>query len=74
MQSVYSTALPDWARKLRSAIEFLLVEKIASIDNHRHMVNVYADQVINLSTVRLWVMHFNNDGSNWNDKANLTPL
>ena len=40
--------------KQRGAIEFLHVEKMAPIDSHLHLPNVYGDQTVNVSIVRWW--------------------
>jgi len=39
-------------------ITFLHVEKIVPIDIHQCLVNVNGDQIVDLSTVRQWVVHF----------------
>jgi len=41
----------------------LNVEKIAPIDIHWHLMNVYRDQTVNVSTVRQWVLYFNSGDS-----------
>jgi len=54
--------------KQRCGIEFLLVEKVIPIDIHWHLLNVDGDQRVNVSTLRLWVMHFSSDASDMKDK------
>jgi len=44
--------------KERCGIEFLHVEKMAPTDIHRHLLNVFGGQRVNMSTVRQWVMRF----------------
>ena len=44
--------------KRRCIIEFLHAEKMAPTDIHRHLVNVYGDQKVEVSTVRWWVVRF----------------
>jgi len=51
--------------KQRCVIEFLHAEKIAPIDIHRFLLNIYGDQTVDVSSiVRQWVAHFSsgNDG------------
>ena len=50
-------------RKQRRITEFLRVEKIAPVDIHWCLLNVYGDQSVNVSTVRQWVMHFSSSNS-----------
>ena len=50
-------------RKKRGAIEFLHVEKMAPIDIHQHLLNVSGDQIVDVSTVRQWVVRFSSDNS-----------
>ena len=38
--------------KQRCVMEFLHTEKIELIDIHEHLLNVYGDQTMNVSTVR----------------------
>ena len=49
--------------KLQSATEFLHVEKIATTDIHQHLLNIYGDRTVDVSTVRWWVVHFNSSDS-----------
>ena len=44
--------------KQKYGIEFLHVEKVALIDIHQHLLNVYGDQTVGVSTVMLCVVHF----------------
>ena len=44
--------------KQRCVTEFLRAEKIAPTDIHPHLLNVYGDQPLGVSTVRQWVVHF----------------
>ena len=39
--------------KQRRAIELLHVEKIAPIDIHWHLLNIYGDQTMDVSTVKV---------------------
>ena len=34
------------------------MEKMALTDTHQHLLNVYRDQTLDVSTVRRWVVHF----------------
>ena len=52
----------------RCAIEFLYVEKIASNDIRRCLLNFYGDQTMDVSTVRQWVARFSTGDSNVKDK------
>jgi len=38
--------------------EFLHAEKIAPTDIQQHLLNIYGDQTVDVSTVRQWVVHF----------------
>ena len=44
--------------KQRCVTEFLHAEKMAPIDIHQHLLNIYGDQTVDVSTVRWWVVHF----------------
>ena len=44
--------------KKRCETELLCVEKIAPIDIPRHLLNDYGYQIMHMSTVRWWVVHF----------------
>ena len=35
-------------------IEFLSLEKIALIDSHRLLLNIYGEQIVDVSTVKWW--------------------
>ena len=39
--------------KQRCVNEFLHAEKTAPTDNHQHLLNIYGDQAVDVSTVRL---------------------
>ena len=54
------------ADEARCATEFLHAEKMAPINIHQHLLNIYG---VNVSTVRQWVMHFSSGRwSNVRDK------
>ena len=42
----------------RCGIQFLQVEEIMSIGIHHHMLNVYGDQTVDMSTVKWLLVHF----------------
>jgi len=50
--------------KQRGGIKFLHEEKMAPIDIHQHLLNVYGEQTVDVSTVRQWVVHFSSGSSN----------
>ena len=54
------TMAPDveMYRKHRCVTEFLHVENTAPIDIHQWLLTVSGDQLVDVSTVRLWVVHF----------------
>jgi len=54
--------------KQKCVIEFLHVGKIAPNDIHRHLLNVYRDQTVDVRTVRWWVAHFSSGNRDVNDK------
>ena len=54
--------------KERRVIEFLHAEKIAPNDIHQRLLNVYGDQTVDVSTVRLWVARFSSGDSDLKDK------
>ena len=54
--------------KQRCVTEFMNEEKMAPIDMHRYLLNVYGDQTVDVSTVRQWVMHFSSGDSVVKDK------
>ena len=49
--------------KQRCEIEFLHVENMAPIYIHQHLLNIYGDQTVDVSTVRQWVVHFSSGNS-----------
>ncbi|PNF23161.1 hypothetical protein B7P43_G03652 [Cryptotermes secundus] len=52
--------------KHRCVIEFLTAEQIVPI--HRHLLKVYGDNTVDVSTVRRWVVRFNSGESEVHDK------
>ena len=54
--------------KQRCAIEFLHAEKITPNDVHWHLLNVYGDRTVDVSTVGWWVVCFSSGDSNVKDK------
>jgi len=54
--------------KQRCVIEFLHAKKIAPNDIHRRLLNVYGDQIVDVSTVRRWVARFSSGDSDVKDK------
>jgi len=54
--------------KQRCVIEFLHAENIAPNDIHRHLLNVYGEQTVDVTTVRRRVAHFNSGNSDVKDK------
>ena len=46
--------------KHRCGTKFLYVEKMAPIDIHGWLLNIYGDPTVDVITVRWWVMHFSN--------------
>ena len=54
--------------KQRCVTEFLHAEKMAPIDIHRHLLNIYEDQTVNMSAVRWWVVRFSSGDGNMKDK------
>ena len=44
--------------KQKCVTEFLHVAKMAPIDIHWHLLNVYGDQTLDVSTVRQWEVFF----------------
>ena len=49
--------------KQRGAIGFFHMEKMAPRDIHQHLLNIYGDQPVDVSTVRKWVVHFSSGNS-----------
>ena len=68
MQSDRMAADMDTGMKQRGAAQFLHVEKMAPIDIHQYLLNVYGDQTVDVSTARRWVMHFSSGDSIMKDK------
>ena len=54
--------------KQRCVIEFLHAEKIAPSDIHWHLLDVYGDHTVDISTVRWWVAHFSSGDSDVKEK------
>jgi len=54
--------------KQRCVIEFLHAERIAPIDIHRRLLNVYGALTVDVSTVRRWVVRFSSGDSDVKDK------
>ena len=42
----------------KCVIEFLPALKMALIDICQHLLNIYGDQTVGVSTVRQWLLHF----------------
>lgn len=51
-----------------NVIEFLHVENFASIDIHRCLLTFYGDQIVNVKTVRWWVLLFSSANCSVRDK------
>jgi len=49
--------------KQMCVIEFLHEEEFVPVSIHWLLQNVYGDQKVDVSTVRLWVVHFSSDYS-----------
>ena len=49
--------------KQKCVTEFLHVQKMAPTDTNQHMLNVFEDQTMDVSTVIWWVVHFSNGNS-----------
>jgi len=54
--------------KQRCVIALLHAEKIPPNDIHRRLLNVYGDQIVDVSIVRRWVASFSSGNSDVNDK------
>ena len=54
--------------KQRCVFQFLHAKKIAPKDIHRHLLNVYRDQTLDVNTVRRWVERFSSGDNNVKDK------
>ena len=52
----------------RCETEFLHVEKMAPIDIHQHLLNVYREQTVDVSIDRQWVVCFSSGDSNMKGK------
>ena len=50
--------------KQRDATEFLDLEKITRSDIHQLLLYSSRDQIVDMSTVRCWVVHFSSGDSN----------
>jgi len=50
--------------KKSCVIKCLQPEKDAPIDIHQHLLNVYGDQTVEVSTVKWWVMLFSSGNGN----------
>ena len=49
--------------KQRCKIEFLHTEKMESTGIHQHLLNIYGDQTVDVSTLRWCVVHFSTGDS-----------
>ena len=49
-------------------------KKMAPIDIHRHLLNVYGYQTVDVSSVRWWVVRFSSGDSNVKDKPRSRQL
>ena len=49
--------------KQRCVIKFFHGEKMAPTDIPLHLVSVYGEQTVNVSTLRWWVMHYSSEDS-----------
>ena len=49
--------------KQRGVTEFLSAERVALIDIHQHLFNVYGDRTVDMSRVRWCVVHFSSGNS-----------
>ena len=49
--------------KQRCVTEFFHAEKMAPIDSHRLLLNIYGDHKVDISTVRWWVVRFRSGNS-----------
>ena len=55
--------------KKRDATEFLHAPQIAPTDILWHLLNIYRDQTVDMSTVRLWVVNFSSLDSDMKHRA-----
>jgi hypothetical protein len=67
-QSIKMVSDMEVRMKQRCVIEFLHVEKIASNDIHRCLLNIYGAQTADVSTVWQWVARFSSGDSDVKDK------
>ena len=67
-QSVKVASDMEMQMKQRCAIEFIHEEKVASIDIHQCLLNVYGDQTVDMSTVSWWVVCFSSGENNMREK------
>ena len=54
--------------KQRCVTEFLHVETMAPTDIHRHLLNIYGDQTVDVGTVRQRVVHFDSGNGDVKDE------
>ena len=54
--------------KQRCVIEFLCAEKMAPTDIHQHLLNIYGDQLMDVSTVTQSVVGFSSGNSHLKDE------
>ena len=59
----YETSDMEKCVKEKYRVEFLQAEKIAPIDVHWHLLNIYEDQTVDKSAVRWWVVYFSSGDS-----------
>ena len=69
-QSDKMSSVMEVSMKQRCEIDFLLVEKMAHIDLHQHLLNINGDQRKDVSTVRQWVVCFSSSDCD----SGATPL
>ena len=62
------STLTQWRLTRMHGTELLNVEKMAFIDIHQRLLNVYGDQTADVSTVRQWMVRFSSGDSNVEDK------
>ena len=67
-QSVKVASDMEMQMKQRCAIEFIHEEKVASIDIHQCLLNVYGVQTVDMNIVKWWVVSFSSCESNVRDK------
>ena len=63
-QSDRMTSGTEMQMKQRCVIESFYEEKMTPFDIHQCLLNICADQTVDVSTVRWWVVHFSSDNSN----------